>query len=165
VITARAIVIRHDNVDTDALYPGRFIHIVDPQQARNHLFEGLDARLRTRLDGPTVLFVADNFGCGSSREQPVSAMVASGVLCVVGRSFARIFGRNAVNCGLPAFVNPHAVDAVEDGAQVSVELGAGLVRVGEATFASAPISTVAWDILEAGGLVKWVRTQMTPRAL
>lgn len=161
-VCARAVVIRQDNIDTDALYPGKFINIVDPEQAREHLFEGLDPSLRDKLKrGPTVLFVAENFGSGSSREQPVSAMIASGVQCVVGRSFARIFGRNAINCGLPAFVNPAAVDAATDGSEVVVDLATGLVRVGGQEFASAPMQAVPREILSAGGLVKWVRSRQT----
>lgn len=157
-VTGHAVVIRDDNVDTDALYPGKFISIIDPWQAREHLFEGLDPSLRDKLrHGPTVLFVAENFGSGSSREQPVSAMIASDVQCIVGRSFARIFGRNAVNCGLPAFVNPSAVDAAEDGQEVVVDLETGLVQIGAERFASAPIAAVPREILSAGGLVAWVR--------
>ncbi|MBW7970239.1 hypothetical protein [Bradyrhizobium sp. BR 10289] len=160
-----AVVVPGDNVDTDVLYPGKYINILDPMQARLHLFEGLDPSLRDKLRGSTALFVGENFGSGSSREQPASAMVASGVRCLIGRSFARIFGRNAVNCGLPAFVNPTAVDAVLDGAEVDVDLRTGVVRIGERDFESAPMQSVPKEILAAGGLVKWVRTRSTsPRS-
>lgn len=162
----RAVVIPGDNIDTDALYPGRFINIVDPQQARAHLFEGLDPALRDKLKhGPTVLFVGENFGSGSSREQPVTAMLASGVQCVIGRSFARIFGRNAVNCGLPVFVNPAAVDAAIEGTLVDFDLEASLIRIGNHHFVSATMQSVPRDILMAGGLVNWVRSRRAQHSI
>ena len=112
-IKAKAVIIDQDNVDTDVLYPGKFLNILDPEQARAHLFEGLDPSLRELLkQGPTVLFVGENFGCGSSREQPTMAMKASGVQCLVGKSFARIFGRNAVNSGLVPGVRARRRDDV-----------------------------------------------------
>lgn len=152
-----AVVIDLDNVDTDVLYPGRFLSIVDPQRARAHLFEGLDPALRDLLHGPTVLFVGDNFGTGSSREQPVSAMVASGVRAVVGKSFARIFGRNAVNCGMPALVNPDAVRAVRHGCQVNVDIELGLVEIDDVAYPSEHIPELPRAIVRAGGLVRWIK--------
>ncbi len=157
-ITAKAVVIAEDNVDTDALYPGKYIGIIDPMKAREHLFEGLDPSLRTLLrHGPTVLFVGDNFGSGSSREQPASAMLASDVRCVVGKSFARIFGRNAVNCGLPALVNPQAVAAARPGCEVGVDFETGVVRIDDVDYPSAGMAGLPHEILLAGGLVPWVR--------
>lgn len=161
MVRARSILIAQDNVDTDALYPGRFINIVDPMKAREHLFEGLDPSLRTLLgEGPSVLFVGDNFGSGSSREQPVSAMKAWDVRCVIGKSFARIFGRNAVNCGLPAFENPQAVAEARHGEFVEVDAESGLVRLDGIAFPSRPKSVLQSEILRAGGLVAWVRSRL-----
>ena len=162
MMTAKAVVISRDNVDTDALYPGKYINIVDPLQAREHLFEGLDPSLRGLLRrGPTVLFVGDNFGSGSSREQPASAMRASDVRCVVGKSFARIFGRNAVNCGLPAFVNPQAVAAARPGCEVEVDIETGVVRINGVDYPSVDMPALPREILLAGGLVCWVKARRT----
>ncbi len=159
-IKAKAVIIDEDDVDTDVLYPGKFLSIIDPQQARAHLFEGLDPSLRDLLkQGPTVLFVGDNFGCGSSREQPTMAMKASGVQCLVGRSFARIFGRNAVNSGMPALVNPQAVAAAKQGADVEVDLASGVVRIDGTDYPSEAIPPLPQAIITAGGLVPWVRAR------
>lgn len=157
---ATAIVIGQDDVDTDVLYPGKYLSILDPVQASEHLFEGLDPTLRTLLrQGPTILFVGANFGTGSSREQPVTAMKASGVQCIVGRGFARIFARNAVNSGMPAFVNPAAVLAVVPGQAVEFDLDTGLIRLGGMDFPSAAIGSLPREIIVAGGLVPWVKTR------
>ena len=159
-IKAKAVIIDQDNVDTDVLYPGKFMNIIDPEQAREHLFEGLDPSLRDLLkQGPTVLFVGENFGCGSSREQPTMAMKASHVQCLVGKSFARIFDRNAVNGGMPAFVNPEAVLAATPGADVEVDLTTGIVRIEGTDYPSVAIPPLPHAIIMAGGLVPWVRAQ------
>ncbi len=160
MVQAKAIMIDQDNVDTDVLYPGKYLGVLDPEKAREHLFEGLDPALRDQLkDGPTVVFVGGNFGCGSSREQPVSAMRASGVIAVVGRSFARIFGRNAVNCGMLALVNPDAVSAARPGCAVSVDTETGAVTVEGTECQSAPIARLPHAIATAGGLVEWIRAK------
>ena len=159
-IKAKAVVIDQNDVDTDVLYPGKFLNIIDPEQAREHLFEDLDPSLRDLLkQGPTVLFVGENFGCGSSREQPTMAMKASDVQCLVGKSFARIFGRNAVNGGMPAFVNPAAVRAATAGADVEVDLETGVVRIDGTDYPSEPMPSLPHAIVMAGGLVPWVRAR------
>ncbi len=154
----KAIVIDQDDVDTDVLYPGKYLNVLDPEQAREHLFEGLDPALRALLKhGPTVLFVGNNFGSGSSREQPATAMVASGVGAVIGKSFARIFARNAVNCGMPALVNPAAVGAVRPGCDVEVDVVSGTVRIGGTDYPSRPLAPLPHAIVMAGGLVPWIK--------
>jgi 3-isopropylmalate/(R)-2-methylmalate dehydratase small subunit len=159
-MTVKAIVIKEDNVDTDVLYPGKFLNILDPKKASEHLFEGLDPKLRELLTtGPTALFVEENFGCGSSREQPASAMKASGVQCIFGKSFARIFGRNCVNSAMPAFINPNAVLAVKQGDDVQVDIETGVVTIGNVEYPSAPVATLPQEIVKAGGLVPWVKAQ------
>ena len=142
------------------LYPGKFLSIIDPEKAREHLFEDLDPSLRDQLkQGPTVLFVGENFGCGSSREQPTMAMKASHVQCLVGKSFSRIFGRNAVNSGMPAFVNPDAVHAATPGADVEVDLATGIIRIGGTDYPSEAMPALPHAIVMAGGLVPWVRAR------
>ena len=156
--SAKAIVIEGDNIDTDVLYPGQFLNVSDPEEARKHLFEGLDPKLRDLLGGPTVLFVGENFGLGSSREQPVTAMQASQVQCLVGKSFARIFGRNAVNAGMPAFVNPDAVLAARQGVEVEVDIATGTVTIDGVGYPSKPMPDLPREIVAMGGLVAWVKS-------
>ena len=160
IAKGKAILINQDHVDTDVLYPGKYLNINDPDQVREHLFEGLDPKLRDLLkEGPTVLFVGENFGCGSSREQPATAMKSSGVQCVVARSLARIFGRNATNVGMPAFVNPNAVLAAKQGAEVEVDIESGVVQIDGVNYPSEKMPDLPREIVLTGGLVPWVKAQ------
>lgn len=156
-IAGRAVAIREDNVDTDVLYPGEFLNIEDPDQMRSHLFEGLDPGLRDKLGPDTVLVVGENFGTGSSREHVPLALKASGVSCVLGKSFARIFRRNCLNLGLPLVDCPDAVTSAETGTSVEVDLDGGTVSVEGERFDIAPMPDFMRQMLGAGGLVPWLR--------
>jgi 3-isopropylmalate/(R)-2-methylmalate dehydratase small subunit len=155
IIEGTAVAIPEDNVDTDVLYPGPFLNIEDPARMADHLFEGLDPSLRDRLQGDTVLVVGENFGSGSSREHVPQAMRASGVRCVVGRSFARIFYRNCVNLGLLVLQVP-GVEA-EHGRPVRIDTETGAVRIGERDYAARPVPEFMLETVLAGGLIPWAR--------
>ncbi len=156
-IAGRAVTIREDNVDTDVLYPGEFLNVEDPDQMSAHLFEGLDPSLRDELGPDTILVVGDNFGTGSSREHVPVAMKASGVSCVVGKSFARIFRRNCLNLGLPLVDCPGAAARANTGARVEVDLDGGTVAVDGERFEIAPMPDFMRQMVAAGGLVPWLR--------
>jgi 3-isopropylmalate/(R)-2-methylmalate dehydratase small subunit len=155
IIEGAAVAIPEDNVDTDVLYPGPFLNIEDPERMRAHLFEGLDPSLRDRLEGDTVLVVGENFGSGSSREHVPQGMRASGVRCVVGRSFARIFHRNCINLGLLVLQVP-GVEA-EHGEPVRIDTATGEIRIGERAYQARPVPQFMLDTVLAGGLVQWGR--------
>jgi 3-isopropylmalate/(R)-2-methylmalate dehydratase small subunit len=155
IVVGRAIVIEQDNVDTDVLYPGAYLNIDDAEKMKAHLFEGLDPSLRDQFGGVTILVVGENFGTGSSREHVPQAMRASGVRCLVGKSFARIFYRNCINLGLPAVTCLEAVEAAEPGSSMSVDPATGEVRIGEKRFEAGPIPPFMLEMLDAGGLVAW----------
>jgi 3-isopropylmalate/(R)-2-methylmalate dehydratase small subunit len=156
-ITGRAVALKEDNVDTDVLYPGEFLNIEDPDRMREHLFEGIDPGLRDQLGPDTILVVGENFGTGSSREHVPLAMKSSGVSCVVGKSFARIFRRNCLNLGLPLVDCPDAVDRAEAGTQVEIDLDGGTVTVEGERFEIAAMPEFMRQMLDAGGLVPWLR--------
>jgi 3-isopropylmalate/(R)-2-methylmalate dehydratase small subunit len=156
-IAGRAVIIREDNIDTDVLYPGTYLNIEDPELMSPHLFEGLDPALRDELGADTILVVGENFGTGSSREHVPLAMKASGVSCLVGISFARIFRRNCLNLGLPLLDCPNAVARAQTGARVEVDFDAGMVTVDGDQFKSAPMPDFMRRMLDAGGLIPWLR--------
>lgn len=156
----RAVVIDRDNVDTDVLYPGAFLNIIDPEQMKKHLFEGLDPSLRDQLGGDVVLVVGENFGMGSSREHPPQAMKAAGIRCVLGKSFARIFERNCVNLGLLVVAAPEAAAAATPGAQISVDPHGGTVDVDGAVYEAPKIPRFMLDMIESGGMVEWARRRL-----
>ncbi len=164
VRSGTAVVIREDNVDTDVLYPGPFLSIQDVDQMKAHLFEGLDPTLRDELVGDTILVVNENFGTGSSREHVPQAMRASGITCLLGKSFARIFYRNCINLGLLVVVCSEAVDAATPGSRVEVESETGVVVVDGATFQARPIPPFMQEMLASGGLVEWRRQVGRPAA-
>jgi 3-isopropylmalate/(R)-2-methylmalate dehydratase small subunit len=159
-LAARAIVVEGDDVDTDVLYPGRFLNITTVESMTAHLFEGLDPALRERLGGDTALVVGGNFGAGSSREHVPQAMRASGIRFLVGRSFARIFSRNAVNLGLPTVVCPDAVAAARPDSALELDLAAGGVTVDGVPFAATPYPPFMLELVEAGGLEGWTRARL-----
>jgi len=95
-----------DNVDTDIIYPGRYLNITDREKTAEHLFELAYPELLSSLEAGDIIVAGRNFGCGSSREQAAAALKFAGVGAVIAGSFARIFFRNAINLGLPAVVAP-----------------------------------------------------------
>lgn len=160
IVSGRAVVIREANVDTDVLYPGAYLNVTDVEEMTRYLFEGVDPTLRDRLGGDTILVVGPNFGVGSSREHVPQAMKASGIRAVVGESFARIFYRNCINLGLPAFINAEAAAAAETDSAVEVDTDAGTISVDGAVFETQALPPFMQDLLERGGLEDWVRARV-----
>lgn len=160
IVSGKAVVVPGTNVDTDVLYPGIYLNIDDPDLMKPYLFEGLDPSLRDQLEGDTVLVVGANFGMGSSREHVPLAMKASGVRCVIGASFARIFYRNCINLALPALSCPEAVEAAKPGSQISVDAAAGKVIVDGQEFVAAPVPPFMLEMLERGGLIPWAQHKL-----
>jgi 3-isopropylmalate/(R)-2-methylmalate dehydratase small subunit len=156
LVAGRAVVIRQDNVDTDVLYPGQFLNVLDPAEMPKYLFEGLDPSLREQLGGDTILVAGENFGTGSSRENVPLAMRAAGIRCVLAKSFARIFHRNCINLGLAAMASPDAVDAARPGAPIRIETETGAIHVDDRTFQARPLPPFMLELLAAGGLVPWI---------
>jgi 3-isopropylmalate/(R)-2-methylmalate dehydratase small subunit len=164
IIEGLAVVVAHDDVDTDVLYPGQFLNVLDPAEMTAYLFEGLDPALRDQLVGDTILFAGANFGTGSSRENVPIAMRAAGIRCVVAGSFARIFHRNCINLGLPAIASPEAVASARPGAATRIEPETGTIEVGGETFAARPLPAFMLELLQTGGLVPWIVEQRRPAA-
>ena len=160
IIEGAAVVIEGDNIDTDVLYPGSFLNIDDPDAMKPYLFEGLDPSIRDRLEPSCVLVVGDNFGSGSSREHVPLAMKAWGVGCVLGHSFARIFHRNCINLGLPVVTSPEAAAATVAGATIRIDTEDGLIEVSGERYKIAPLPEFMTEMIDSGGLVKWVRARL-----
>ena len=160
IVEGRAIVVDRDDVDTDVLYPGQFLSVLDPAEMPRYLFAGLDPSLRDQLGGDTILVAGANFGTGSSRENVPLAMRAAGIRCVVAQSFARIFMRNCINLGLPAITSPEAVAAARPGSAIRVEAEAGRLEVDGHAFAVPALPPFMLELLEAGGLVPWIARRL-----
>ncbi len=161
IVSGKAVPVPGTNIDTDVLYPGIYLNIDDPELMKPYLFEGLDPSLRDQLVGDTVLVVGENFGMGSSREHVPLAMKASGVRCVVGSSFARIFYRNCINLALPAITCPQVAQAAKPGSEISVDATVGKVTVDGREFAAAPVPPFMLEMLERGGLIPWAQHKLS----
>ncbi len=149
-----------DDIDTDTIFPGRYLAVLRPEDQARHLFEPLDAALRQRLVAGGVVVGGWNFGCGSSREHAVTAMLGAGIRLVVAKSFSRIFFRNAVNNGLAVVICPPLVDRARDGVDIEADLRTGQARVDGEQIDFAPLPEEVLQILLAGGL--WAaKTQTT----
>jgi 3-isopropylmalate/(R)-2-methylmalate dehydratase small subunit len=151
-----------DNVDTDVIIPARYLNMSTPEELARHCMEDLDPTFAGGVQPGDIIVAGENFGCGSSREHAPLAIKGAGVSCVIARSFARIFYRNAINIGLPILECAQAVDDCEPGDVLTVDLTAGTItnaRNGR-TYRTAPFPPFVMAIIAAGGLVPYTRERL-----
>jgi 3-isopropylmalate/(R)-2-methylmalate dehydratase small subunit len=141
-----------DDIDTDTIFPGRYLAVLPPEDQARHLFEPLGEALRQQVIAGGVIAAGWNFGCGSSREHAVTAMTGAGVRLVVAKSFSRIFFRNAVNNGLAVVIHEGLAGAIRSGDEVQVDLRAGTARAAGVAYTFPPLPAEVLEILAAGGL-------------
>ena len=155
MIRGRVRAIFGDNIDTDIIYPGRYLNITDREKTAEHVFELVYPEIRARLEPGDLVVAARNFGCGSSREQAAAALKFAGVGAVLAASFGRIFFRNAINLGLPAVVAPEAGTACLLGDQLEIDLCGGIIRnlTQNRVIAAAPLDPRAAELIASGGLI------------
>jgi 3-isopropylmalate/(R)-2-methylmalate dehydratase small subunit len=148
-----------NNVDTDAILPGKYLAVTDPTELGQHAMEGLLPTFSSKLVDGAVIVAGENFGQGSSREHAAIALKAAGAKCVVAESFARIFYRNAINIGLPAVECPGILAQVADGDQVSVDLEQGKIRnlTTGATARTEPVPLHLLQVLNDGGIIEHLK--------
>jgi 3-isopropylmalate/(R)-2-methylmalate dehydratase small subunit len=152
------------DINTDMLFPGKYTYTCSTaEEILPHLLEDLDPAFAREAGKGDVIMAEDNFGCGSSREQPTVGLKALGILAVVAKSYARIFYRSAINQGLMLIECPEAVDAYKEGSAVEVDPDAGIIKVDgkEFTFPKLPPEIIA--IRQAGGLLDYVRKELEER--
>lgn len=150
-----------DNVDTDVIIPARHLNDPDPKALASHCMEDIDADFAKTVEPGDIMVGGANFGCGSSREHAPVAIQASGIKCVIAKSFARIFYRNAINIGFPIMECPDAVDGISAGDQVSVNFATGKI-VNETTgkeWQAAPFPEFVNGIIEQGGLMNSLKAR------
>jgi 3-isopropylmalate dehydratase small subunit len=147
-----------DDVDTDVIIPARYLNTSDPAELARHCMEDIDASFAQKVSKGDVIVAGKNFGCGSSREHAPIAIKASGVSAVVARSFARIFYRNAFNMGLPIFESPDAVDGVETGDRLAIDMERGILRnqTRGTEYRFAPIPPFMQELVASGGLLNYI---------
>ncbi len=159
-ITGKALVVG-DNIDTDIIYPGRFLELTDPKEIGSHCLAGISDDVAPNFPKGGIVVAGTNFGCGSSREHAPIALLNMGAAAVLADSFARIFFRNGINLGLPLIVCKGISKHVKDGNTLSIDMENGLVTVketGEVLKADA-LGDKAMEILSAGGIKPLMRAK------
>lgn len=147
-----------DDVNTDVIFPGKYTYTVtDPAEQAKHALEDLDPSFAHAVQRGDMIVGGKNWGNGSSREQAVGALRHAGVTVIIAKSFARIYFRNAVNNGLLPIVCPAAVDAIENGETITLDLDTHTIHTRAGTFDFPPLSPSLVKIIEAGGLIQMLR--------
>jgi 3-isopropylmalate/(R)-2-methylmalate dehydratase small subunit len=153
-----------DNINTDMLFPGKYTYTCSTaEEIKPHLLEDLDPLFSKNVQPGDLIFAGKNFGCGSSREQPVIGLKAVGIAAVVAESFARIFYRAAINQGLLLIECPEAVRAYHDGDPVVVDAKGGTITVGSTPFSFPKLPPEILAIRDAGGLLPYTREKLRQR--
>jgi len=147
-----------DDVDTDAIVPGRFLILNTPQELAKHAFEGVRPEFKDRVKPGDIIVAGDNFGCGSSREHAPLALKGAGIRCVIAKSFARIFFRNSINIGVTLLECPEA-DRISEGDVLEIDEAKGVIRnkTKKETYKVKPLPEFLMEIVRSGGLIEFAR--------
>jgi len=152
-----------DDVNTDEIIPAIYLDTVDPKEMATHCMEGIDPDFIEKI-APGDIMVADkNFGCGSSREHAPISIKAAKISCVIAKSFARIFYRNAINIGFPIFECEEAAAKISEGDQIEVDLASGTITnlTKNETYKAQPFPEFMQQIIAAGGLMNYVMARQS----
>jgi len=156
-----------ENVNTDVIIPARYLNVHDPIELAKHCMEDIDQDFVSKVQPGDIIMATTNFGCGSSREHAPLAIKAAGISCVIAKSFARIFFRNAINIGLPLLECSEAVDNTEAGDVLEIDLPRG--RISNLTqnraFTAKPYPDFMAELISAGGLVEYTKKRLASRRI
>jgi len=154
-----------ENVNTDAIIPARYLNVSDPDQLAEHCMEDIDTDFVSHVEPGDIIMATTNFGCGSSREHAPLAIKASGVSCVIAKTFARIFFRNAIDIGLPLLECAEAVDNTNAGDTLEVDLTSGEIKnlTNGKTFTAEPYPEFMSELINAGGLIEYTKKRLAGR--
>lgn len=151
-----------DSVDTDGMIAGRYLSLSDPKEMAKHIFEKSDPGFVKRIKPGDILVVGKNFGNGSGREHAPLGLKALGIGCIVATSFARTFFRMAIDLGLHTVTCPEAVSATT-GDVARIDTSTGVVEIGMHQFTTKPLPDFVRAIVDGGGLVPWVKSELEKR--
>lgn len=148
-----------DNVDTDVIIPARYLNTSNAEELAKHCMEDIDASFVSKVNEGDVIVAGDNFGCGSSREHAPLVIKTCGVSCVVAKSFARIFYRNAINIGLPILECAEAVTETEQGDTLTIDFDTGIItnETKNKQYVAQPFPPFIQNIIKQGGLLNAIR--------
>ena len=150
-----------DDINTDLLFPGRYTYTCSKaEEIIPHLLEDLDPDFAKKVQKGDIIIAGENFGCGSSREQPALGLKAVGIEAIIAKSFARIFFRASINQGLLLIECKEAVENYSEGDEVKIELEKGKVFIGSKSFDFPPLNQELLKIRDSGGLLSYVRKKL-----
>ena len=151
-----------DNVDTDVIIPARYLNSFDAKELASHAMIDIDPTFVERVEPGDIMVAGKNFGCGSSREHAPLALKTAGVSCVIAKSFARIFYRNAINIGLPILECAEASEDIDEGNEVEVDFDTGVItnKTKNKTYQAVAFPEFMQGIINAGGLVEYIKKGM-----
>ena len=151
-----------DNVDTDVIIPARYLNKSDEAWLASHCMEDIDADFVNRVKEGDIMVAEANFGCGSSREHAPIAIKASGISCVIAKTFARIFYRNAINIGLPILECEEAANDIDMGDKVEVDFTTGVItnHTKNKTYQAEPFPEFMQEMFKVGGLVEQTKVKL-----
>ena len=150
-----------DNVDTDVIIPARYLNITDAKELSKHCMEDIDKDFVNKVKEGDVIVADKNFGCGSSREHAPLVIKTSGVSCVIAKSFARIFYRNAINIGLPIIECEEAAENIKAGDVVSIDFDTGVITddtTGK-SFQGQAFPEFMQKIIDSEGLINYINSK------
>ncbi len=147
-----------DNVDTDVIIPARYLNTADHRELASHCMEDIDKDFVKKVKNGDIMVGGWNFGCGSSREHAPIAIKASGISCIIAKSFARIFYRNAINIGLAIIESEEIADFLQDGDEVSIDFDKGEIIESKSakSFSTTPFPPFIQEIINANGYLNWI---------
>ncbi|TFH43926.1 MAG: 3-isopropylmalate dehydratase small subunit [ANME-2 cluster archaeon] len=151
-----------NDIDTDAIIPGRYLILNTPEELARHAFEGVRPEFASVVEPGNIIIGGNNFGCGSSREHAPLALKGVKIKCIIAKSFARIFFRNSINIGLPLLECPDT-DRIDEGDELEVDFASGMItnKTKGETYSATPMPDFLQGIVDAGGLIKYTRQQVS----
>jgi len=154
-----------DNIDTDIIIPARYLNTSDPKELALHCMEDYDSEFVKKINQGDIIVADRNFGCGSSREHAPIALKAAGISCIIARSFARIFFRNAINIGLPIFESAEVLEQCSPGDILEVDTLQGVVKnlSKNEVYKTNSLPEFIQKIISAGGLKEYVKEELQRR--
>ncbi len=155
------------DVNTDVIIPARYLSLSEPAELAEHCMEDIDKDFLSRVKSGDIIMAITNFGCVSSREHAPLALKAAGISCVIAKSFARIFFRNAINIGLPLLECEEAVDKTEAGDILEVDLSSGKIKnlTKDMVFTAKPYPDFMAELISIGGLIEYTKKRLADRRL
>jgi 3-isopropylmalate/(R)-2-methylmalate dehydratase small subunit len=158
----KAYVYKRNHINTDEIIPARYLNTDNEQVLAKHCLEDLDKDFVKKVKSGDVIVAGEDFGCGSSREHAVWAIRGAGVQTVIAKTFARIFYRNAINCGFYIIESADAVDKINDGDQIEIDYKKGVIKnvTAKKEIKFTPLPNFAVEIINDGGLLNHIKNQI-----